>query len=79
MTDLEVENQSKISLRSKRKLAKYIDSKNTLKTVLAHSGAEINGFLCFDHFLSVLARSKTYNYYTYNTTTNLADFDLIIK
>ena len=46
-TNLEVENQSKISLRSKQILAKYIDSKNTLKTVLACSEAKINGFLCF--------------------------------
>ena len=69
---IQLENQSKISLRSKQKLAIYIDSKNTLKTVLGCSEAKINGFLCFGHF-------KVFSY-TYNTTTtNLADFDLIIK
>ena len=48
MTNLEVENHSKISLRSKQKLAKYIQFKNTLKTVLARSEAEIHQLLCFD-------------------------------
>ena len=31
---------------------KYIQFKNTVKTVLARSETKINGFLCFDHFLS---------------------------
>ena len=57
MTDLKVENQSIISLRSKHKLAKYIDSKNTVKTVLARSEAEINGFLCFDKMMVIYAMS----------------------
>ena len=57
MTDLKVENQSKISLIFKQKLAKYIDSKNTLKTVLARSGAKINGFLCFDKMTVIYAMS----------------------
>ena len=30
-------------------LARYINSKNAFKTVLARTGAKINGFLCFDH------------------------------
>jgi hypothetical protein len=49
MKDLEVENQSKIRFISKQKLAKYIDSKNTLKTLLACSEAEIINFFCFGH------------------------------
>ena len=49
MTDLDVENESKISLISKQKLAKYMESKNTVKTVLGCLEAEIINFLCFDH------------------------------
>ena len=57
MTDLEVKNQSKIRFISKQKLVKYIDSKNTLKTVLACSEPEINGFLCFDKMMVIYATS----------------------
>ena len=33
-------------------ILKYKQFKNTFKTALGRSGAKINGFLCFDHFLS---------------------------
>ena len=32
--------------------SKYLHTKNTFKTILGRSEAEINHFLCFDHFLS---------------------------
>ena len=33
--------------------AKYIHSKNALKTILGRSGAEIIDFLCFDHLFII--------------------------
>ena len=38
-----------------RNSAIYIQSKNAFKTILGRSEAEINGFLCFDHFLTDVA------------------------
>jgi hypothetical protein len=57
----ETEKYKKKYLKIKRRRRplfgpKYIHSKNAFKTVLARSGAEINGFLCFGYITLTFLR-----------------------